>query len=570
MSDLTVLPPGSVPIDTVLGDPWDDTNPVGYAAVLAADERGQLPVEGEQLLASFGLNAEFVPREYGGRFQRADHLAETLRALWRRDPCLGLGYGFSSFIASVNVWTSGDEQQRRDLARLLLGGGRVAAAFHELDHGNDFASAECSALPGGAGWTVTGRKEVVTNARRAEALVLFARTASSGGSRGYSQFLVERSTLPGDRIVDLPRILSSGMRGVELGGIRFEDCPIPAGALLGRVGQGTEIALRSYLLTRAVFPAMILGPLDTALRLTLAYALDRRLYRAAVSDIPYVRTVLARAFADLLAADVFSAVVVRGLHLSPETMPVYAPAAKYLVSGMVLDAFTALRSVLGAQAYLRAGQVAMFQKLARDIAPATFAHVSRSACLVTILPQLPRLARASVTAGSCAEALADIGGPLPALRLDRLDAAARGADVLAGTLAVWEGTADGTPENRFRARFAEAYRSLREECLALPPRDLTIDASPAAFALADRYCVILAAASVLAVWPRICERFPPGVLAGVLDRLDGRLGGEPVLSDGEREEAERELFTLALNRLHDGNSLDLLAQPVYSAKKGAP
>jgi len=31
--------------------------------------------------------------------------------VWRRDPCLGLGYGFSSFISSVNLWSAGDEQQ---------------------------------------------------------------------------------------------------------------------------------------------------------------------------------------------------------------------------------------------------------------------------------------------------------------------------------------------------------------------------------------------------------------------------------------------------------------------------
>jgi alkylation response protein AidB-like acyl-CoA dehydrogenase len=564
VNTLSARPATAVPLDRVLGDPWHTDNPLGYAAVLAADERGEMLAEGERLLTRFGLNAEFVPGEYDGRFVRADRLADTLRALWRRDPCLGLGYGLSSLIASMNVWTCGAESQRRWVARLLLNGGRVAAAFHELDHGNDLGSAECFAHPSSTGWLVTGRKEVVANLHRAEAMVLFARTGSKGGSRGHTQFLVERASLPAGRVSDLPRIHSSGMRGVQLDGMRFEDCPVPAQALLGQVGQGMEIVLRSYLVTRSVVPAVIIGPLDTALRLTLDYALDRQLYRGAVADIPYVRTVIARAFADLLAADALSSVTVRGLHLVPETMAVYAPAAKYLVSGMVVDAFSALRSVLGTQAYLRGGRFAMFQKLARDIPPATFGHISRSACLVTILPQLPRLARTSWGRGDPAnEAIFDLGGPLPVLRLDRLDPAARGDDVLAGTLNALAGSADATLEGRYAARFAETLGALRAHCLALAPRDLTINASPAAFALADRYTVVLAAASALAVWRRAGDRLPREVLLGVLDRLDGRLGGQPVLSPVEREETEGKLFALALERFRDGTSLDLSARPIF-------
>ena len=105
-------------LDTLLGDPADLDNPVGHRAVLASDERAEMLAEGERLLDGYCLNAEFVPAEYGGRFTRVDRLAEVLRAVWRRDSCLGLGYGFSSFLAAINIWTAGDERQRRAAARL--------------------------------------------------------------------------------------------------------------------------------------------------------------------------------------------------------------------------------------------------------------------------------------------------------------------------------------------------------------------------------------------------------------------------------------------------------------------
>lgn len=551
-------------LDALLGDPRDDTNPVGYAALLAADERQEMPADGERILDAYGMNAEFVPAAHGGRLTRADRLAEVQRTLWRRDPSLGLGHGFSSLLASVNIWTAGTLEQRKQAADILLTGGRIAAAFHELDHGNDFAHADCTATATGDGWLLTGRKEIVTNLRRADAMVLFARTSRAAGSRSHSQFFVTRDDLPADRHHDLPRFPSSGMRGVQLGGIRFDDCPIPAEARLGRPGEGMEIALRSYQLTRSVFPAVVAGPLDTALRLAVGHALERSLYGGVAADLPYVRTVLARAQADLLAIDAFSAVVLRALHLAPRTMGVYAPAAKYLTSRIVLDVFEDLRSVLGAQSYLREGPCAMFQKLARDIAPATFAHVSRAACQVTLLPQLPRLARRSWLSDPAADrSLFDLGGPLPPLDLGRLVPGAPAGDGVIGALAELADSAPAdTPAARFARRLRDEVAHLRERCVALSPKDITIGASPAAYALADRYTVLLAAAAVLAVWHTGGDRHPQELLPGVLDRLCHRLGGTPVLTDTERVDAEQHLFDTAVRRHRESRLFDLSARHI--------
>ncbi|QIY68651.1 acyl-CoA dehydrogenase [Streptomyces sp. RLB1-33] len=548
-------------LDALLGDPYAPANPVGHKAVLAADEHHEMLAEGERLLDQYNLNAEFVPTALGGRLERADRLVEVLRAVWRRDPCLGLGYGFSSFIAAVNIWSTGDQDQTRTAARLLLDNHKIAAAFHELDHGNDFAHADFTARPAPAGWLLSGRKEVVTNLRRSSALVLFARTSDAPGSRGHSQFFVQKDTLPSGRMRDLPRFDTSGMHGVQLGGAEFTACPVPDTALLGKPGQGIEIALRSYQLTRATVPAICVGPLDSALRIVLTFALERRLYGGTVADIPYVRAVIARAYADLLAVDAYSAAGVRALHLLPESMAVYAPAAKYLTSRIVIDAFEDLRSVLGAQAYLRTGPHAIFQKLARDIAPATFAHVSRAACLVTILPQLPRLARRSwLTDPPAPDTLFQLGGDLPPLHLDRLAAGMTRNDGIMGALAAAE--PDSGPVGRFTAHFQQALRALQTACAGLRPSDITIDASPEAFDLADRYTVLLAAASALAVWQQGGDTYPEPALLGVLDRLAGRLGGAPVLTGAEREHAEDHLFHLAVQRCQDRRLFDLTARAI--------
>ena len=84
--------------------------------------------------------------------------------MFRRDAALGLGYGITNFMAAVNVWMSGNDEQRRQLAASLLDGGKIAAAYHELGHGNDLLHNELGADRTGDHFVISGRKEVINNA----------------------------------------------------------------------------------------------------------------------------------------------------------------------------------------------------------------------------------------------------------------------------------------------------------------------------------------------------------------------------------------------------------------------
>ncbi|MET7482506.1 acyl-CoA dehydrogenase [Streptomyces sp. NPDC005538] len=566
-SDISPGRSAAARLDSVLGDPWDDGNPFGFAAVLRADERAERNAAAERALDAYGLNAEFVPAGQGGRFRGLEEFVDVMRTVWRRDPCLGLGYGFSSFIAGVNVWATGNTDQQARTARLLLRGGRAASVYHELAHGNDFSKAEFSARASDGAWLLNGRKEVITNIERADALVLFARTDDAPGSRSHSQFLVPKEAVTGGRLDHLPRFTSSGMRGVHLGGVELTDCRVPQGCLLGSEGHGIETALRSFQLTRVALPAQCVGIVDTGLRAALAAGLDRRLYGRRVVDIPHVRSVLARVFADLLTADAFCRVVSRQLSVSPDETPVTASAVKYLVSRLLIDAMDEVRGVLGARAFLREGPFGIFQKLARDLAPAGFGHASRAACQVTILPHLPRLARrAWFRDGPAPDTLFHTSPDVAPVDFAALMPGGTRSDHLSGTLVALAEELPGLP-GRLARRFAAELAALREECLTLPPTDLTIDASPHAYALAGRYAAVLAAAACLGRWRQARDDGAPftGEEAWVctaLDRLAARLPGGGLLTDDERAEAEHALFEQLLRRHEEKRLFDLTARPV--------
>lgn len=580
------------------GDPSDPDNPLGLAALLAADERGELLAEAEEELTAFQLNAEFVPREWGGRLDRVDTMGRVLRGVFRRDASLGLGYGATSFLAAIAVWTAGTEDQQRKVAELLLGGGRLAIAYHELAHGNDFVRNEFRAAPVGDGYVLTGAKNVINNVERAEALVLFSRTDEAAGSRSHSVLLVDKARLPRERMSYLPRYHTVGVRGCQNGGVEFDDCPVPGDSLVGGLGDGVELALRSFQITRSALPSMIVGGGDTALRTAVGFALDRQLYNRSVLEIPHARATLAGAFTDLLICDCLALAATRAVHLLPGETSVYAAAVKYLLPKLLTETTYDLSIVLGANFYVRGGEYGAFQKHVRDLPMISLGHAGTAACQATIIPQLPRLARTAWFRGDPApEGLFRTHDGLPPLDPSRL-ALVNTSDSLACSLdgaaaALEEHCAESTGE---ATRYAEALaalaremedelRSLQEECAAMAARDRTVLASPRAYAVADRYALLLAAAACLGVWRH--QRVPgrdaagaggaedaagvagaagpgtfleqPAWLAAALTRLAKRLGRPlPKLPDGW----EDQILDEVLSRYHEARSYDLYDTPI--------
>ncbi|MBV6748802.1 acyl-CoA/acyl-ACP dehydrogenase [Pseudomonas chlororaphis] len=503
----TMLQPNDVSkLEALLGDPWQALNASGFSAVVAADERHELLAAGESLLDQYQLNAQFVPLELGGRLVSLNQLIAVMRCIFRRDPSLGLGYGASSFLAAVNVWTAGHPRQQARVAEVLLSNGKLACAYHELEHGNDISRVECSAQLGQERLTLQGGKQVIANAARAQALLVYARTASGTGGRSHSQILFERTEAPAASLVDQPRYSTSGMRGIALGGLEFKQCDLPLENLVGNPGQGLETTLKAFQLTRVALPGMFSAILDTGLRLTMKHCRARKLYNKPASELPQVRARLAESFIDLLLCDAFVSVTANAAHVLPAELNLYGSAVKALVPAVLVTAMDSLASVLGAHSYVREGEMAIFQKLLRDLQPVGFGHAARISCLMTLLPQLPMLAKTGWNSAAPApEGLFELDWQQAPLRFDRLALSSGGQDTLLAfllTLSTHEAPKDRCESEIFHLvrLFADELRALREQCAALPAQETTARASPESFRLASRYSVLLCASACLGIW----------------------------------------------------------------------
>ncbi|MCI0383417.1 acyl-CoA dehydrogenase [Streptomyces sp. CNQ085] len=559
-------------LERAFGPLDDPANPLGQDAILAADAAGRVPAGAEEVLDAHRFNAEFVPVELGGGLSRMDGLGRVLRPVFRRDASLGFGYGLNCFFAAAPVWIGGDAGQRAEVAGHLLRGRRVAVVRHEVAHGNDFVREEFTARPVDGGFLLNGSKSVIANASRATGLVVFARTSGAGGGRSHSVLLLDRAETPEGRLTDLSRRSTSGMRSAEFGGLRAIDCPVPREALVGGLGGGYELSLRSSLLIRGLIPSIVLAGADTALRTVARFAVRRRAGGHSPLDVQHVRDVLTGAFLDLLLSDCLALVATRGLHLIPRQTSAYAAAAAYLAPKIVAESMDEMSAVLGKESLAQDGAYAMFAKQLRDLPVTSLGHAGSAGRQVSILPQLPFFARHVWFNGDEAPAaLFRLHGDLPPLDPSR--AALLGdSDPLAATLVATDGLlgssgppadapGDGGALGALTRTLVAELDELRTAFAGIGADDRAALVDPRSFALADRYALVLAAAACLGVWREQRSGGAAGAFladpawpTAALYRLCRRLG----LPLPERPAAcESRVLAEVLARLHGRRSYDL-------------
>jgi alkylation response protein AidB-like acyl-CoA dehydrogenase len=207
-----------------------------------------------------------------------------------------------------------DEQQDRFLPAIRRGDHIWCQLFSEPDAGSDLASLRTRAVPDGDGWVVTGQKVWTSGARGADWGILLARTEpGSSRHRGITYFLCDM-TLPGVEVRPLVQI----NRAAHFNEVHLDEVRIPAGCVVGEVGDGWTVARTTLGAER-----MMIGGMDVAGHVAELIAAARRSGRA---DDPALRQDLAdihiRGTVLRYLGDRVMAAVRRGVPVGPEASTV--------------------------------------------------------------------------------------------------------------------------------------------------------------------------------------------------------------------------------------------------------
>ncbi|MDX2814306.1 acyl-CoA dehydrogenase family protein [Streptomyces sp. NPDC006207] len=394
---MTDLPALMADLERHLGSPNDPAGPMPYARVLDLDEREAYPHEFVDLLASWGLYDWIVPAAHGGRAVDVQDGYHLFRLVARRDPTTATAMVITS-IAYMPLWIAGSDEQRTSFADHVRSGGKMAWGLSERRHGSDVLANELTARPVEGGWLLDGEKWTIGNATQADVVMLFARTSPQGGPGGYSILALDKRALTAGSCEPLPDEPLHGLRGLDMSGVRLRDCFVPSAALVGREGQGLEIALKAGQFARVLINLIALSTVDTALRTTLDFATTREVFGTTVSAIPYSRRQLAESYAELLVADAMTSTAVRALQMAPAQISIWSSVVKYFVPTLLEGTLGRLGVVLGARHWLRDHpRHGIFQKARRDFGVAGFADGNTVVNLKNIALQLGPLLSSAVT-----------------------------------------------------------------------------------------------------------------------------------------------------------------------------
>ncbi len=264
------------------------------------EEHDEVPADLVEDMKAMGLFGLTVPEEYGGIGLSVSQEVLVNHELGRTAPAFRSVFGTNIGIGSQGILIDGTaEQKARYLPQVASGELIMSFALTEPDAGTDAASLKTRAEPDGDHYVLNGTKRFITNAPRAGAFALMARTGGPGAG-GISSFIVPADT-PGLKLGKKDRKM--GQRGTQTCDVILENVRVPATNIIGGVpGQGFKTAMKVLDRGRLNISAVSCGLASRILDESRRYARDRRQFGKPIGEFQLVQAMLADSQAEYLAA----------------------------------------------------------------------------------------------------------------------------------------------------------------------------------------------------------------------------------------------------------------------------
>lgn len=271
-------------------------------ALMAAeiDREHRTPLEIIPRLAEQGLLGMFVPAEYGGA--ALDQLSYIIAVEELARVCATTSVMVEAH-NSLAVWpilAYGTDAQKEALLPAMAAGEAMGAfGLTEPGAGTDVAAMTSTARPVDDGYILNGQKVFITGGGYAKTFVVFAKTTSEGPAhRQISAFIVDRDTA-GFSVGEGERKM--GIRASSTPPLMFSDVYLPKDALLGREGQGFEIAMKTLDGGRIGIAAQGLGIAQGAFEASVDYANQRVQFGRPIGSLQAIQWILADMSTDIEA-----------------------------------------------------------------------------------------------------------------------------------------------------------------------------------------------------------------------------------------------------------------------------
>ena len=234
-----------------------------------------------RLLGDGGWLRYVVPAQYGGLTEHFD-----VRSLCIIRETLAYQSGLADFVFAMQGLGTGsitlfgsDELKQKYLPRVARGEAIAAFAISEAEAGSDVGAMQCTARADGGSWVINGEKTWISNAGIADHYVVFCRIPE-GGDKSYGAFVVDADAA-GFSVTERIEVIAPHV----LGTLRFENCRVPASALVGAPGAGLKVALATLDVFRTTVAAAALGFARRALDEAVQFTRQRKGFGKTIAEM---------------------------------------------------------------------------------------------------------------------------------------------------------------------------------------------------------------------------------------------------------------------------------------------
>ncbi|MBQ0016880.1 MAG: acyl-CoA dehydrogenase [Bacteroidales bacterium] len=246
------------------------------------DEEERFPMETVKKMAKIGLMGIPVPTQYGGAGGTNIMYGMAVEELSRVCATTGVILSAHTSLCCAPILEAGTEEQKmKYLPKLASGEWLGAFGLTEPGAGTDAAGQQTTAVLDGDEWVLNGSKIFITNGTYADVFIIIAMTDKSLGTKGISAFIVEKTT-PGFYVGKKEKKM--GIRGSATTELIFENCRIPKDNLLGQIGKGFGLAMKTLDGGRIGIAAQALGIAQGAIDETVKYTKERKQFGRSISQ----------------------------------------------------------------------------------------------------------------------------------------------------------------------------------------------------------------------------------------------------------------------------------------------
>jgi acyl-CoA dehydrogenase len=263
------------------------------------EENDEVPADIVDDMKEMGLFGLSIPESYGGIGLSMSQECRVAYEIGQTALAFRSVFGTNVGIGSQGILMDGTEQQKRDvLPRVATGELIMSFALTEPDAGSDSAAIKTRAVRDGDDYVLDGSKRFITNAPRAGAFTLMARTGGPGAG-GISAFIVPTG-LAGLSLGKPDKKM--GQRGTKTCDVILDGVRVPAANIIGgQPGQGFKTAMKVLDRGRLHISAVACGMAQRILDESVAYARERKQFGQRIGDFQLIQAMLADSQAELYA-----------------------------------------------------------------------------------------------------------------------------------------------------------------------------------------------------------------------------------------------------------------------------